>query len=326
MQALEIKENRIGLNRNAPCPERGEREVLIRVRLAGICGTDLELTRGYMGFEGIPGHEFVGVVTEDDKGEWTGRRVVSEINCACGSCDFCRSDVPEHCPCRSVIGIDGRDGAFAEYIAVPRTNVHLLPDSIPDHEGVLVEPFAAAMKGVDDAQIGSRHTVAVLGDGPLGLMTAAVAGTIGCPTTLVGKHPGKMNLLAGSGVRTLSLEQASSSEMRSGFDRVIDCTGSPRGLVLALDLVRPRGRIVMKTTFAGTTEADLSSLVIDEVELVGSRCGDFSKAIEALGSGQVRLPDLITSIHDLEHWDDAFEDASRGESLKVLIRIDDTVA
>jgi threonine dehydrogenase-like Zn-dependent dehydrogenase len=326
MRALEFKEKRIILNRDAPCPEMGEGEVRIRVRLAGICGTDLELTRGYMGFEGIPGHEFVGVVTEDAGGDLAGRRVVSEINCACGACDVCRRGLPEHCPNRSVIGIDRRDGAFAEYIVVPRSNVHVLPDDIPDREGVLVEPFAAAMKGVDDAGLESGHTVAVLGDGSLGLMTATFAGTTGCPTTLIGKHPRKMDLLAGSGVRTLGLDRVSGGEIRSAFDRAIDCTGSPDGLALGLDLVRPRGRIVMKTTVSGTTEVALSSLVVDEVELVGSRCGNFSKAIEALGSGRISLPNLVTSVHDLEHWEDAFRDASSGESLKVLLRFDDTAA
>jgi threonine dehydrogenase-like Zn-dependent dehydrogenase len=321
LRSLEIKENVLTLNSDVRRPDRAEGEILVRVGLAGICGTDLELMKGYMGFEGIPGHEFVGVVVEDDGDDWVGKRVVSEINCSCADCSYCRSSMREHCPNRSVIGIDGRPGAFADFISVPSANVHLLPENIPDQVGALIEPFAAALKAIDDGDIRSDHEVAVLGDGCLGLMVTMAAARTGCRPILVGKHPEKMKIVEAEGICTRVLKEFVTEDHGSRFDRVIDCTGNAEGLEMALGLVHPRGKVVMKTTIAGETRVSLSSLVINEVELIGSRCGDFSPAIEMVGRGEVPLERLISRVYELEQWEEAFMEATKRETLKVLFRI-----
>ena len=321
MRALELKNNALRLNTSAPEPRRESGEVLIQVRLAGICGTDLKIREGYMGFEGIPGHEFVGVIIEDGGEGLVGERVVSEINCACGSCEYCRNAMREHCPKRTVIGIAGRAGAFADLIAVPAVNVHPLPDGFSDLVGVMIEPFAAALKAVQDGEIDPDQDVAVLGDGCLGLMVALASKLTGCRAILIGKHPGKMRIVEGEGIRTLHLNEDVIKEKKAGFDRVIDCTGNPHGLNLALALVRPRGRIVMKTTVAGRTEVLLSSLVINEVELCGSRCGNFTEAIEVLGKRMVPLEKMVSAVYKLQDWQEAFSVASNRDSLKVLFEI-----
>jgi threonine dehydrogenase-like Zn-dependent dehydrogenase len=218
----------------------------------------------------------------------------------------------EHCPTRTVIGISGRAGAFADLITVPSVNVHPLPDSLPDPIGVMIEPFAAALKGIDD------------GDGCLGLSIALALNMTGCRPLLIGKHKTKMKIAEEEGIKTLRLSAAVTKEMKAGFDRIIECTGDPLGLELATELIRPRGRIVMKTTVAKRTEAPLSSLVIDEVDLRGSRCGNFSSAIELLNKKKVPLQRMISAIYQLEDWQEAFSVASDGGSLKVLFDISES--
>jgi alcohol dehydrogenase len=324
LRALELKNGKISLNVNRPEPRKESGEVLIQVRLAGICRTDLEIRKGYMDFEGIPGHEFVGVVVEDNGEGLVGKRVVAEINCSCGACEYCEGSMGEHCPTRTVIGISGRAGAFADLITVPSVNVHPLPDSLPDPIGVMIEPFAAALKGIDDGEIEPDHNVAVLGDGCLGLSIALALNMTGCRPLLIGKHKTKMKIAEEEGIKTLRLSAAVTKEMKAGFDRIIECTGDPLGLELATELIRPRGRIVMKTTVAKRTEAPLSSLVIDEVDLRGSRCGNFSSAIELLNKKKVPLQRMISAIYQLEDWQEAFSVASDGGSLKVLFDISES--
>ncbi len=316
-----MKSGKLGLDPGAPMPERREGEVLVRIDSAGICHTDLELMKGYMRFEGVPGHELVGTVEEDGGLELAGERVVSEINCACGMCEYCRGSLRGHCPSRTVIGISGRQGAFADFISVPRGNLHVLPDRLPERRAVFVEPFAAALKGVEDGDIRSGHRVAVIGDGNLGLLVTMAAARTGCGLLLVGKHPDKMKIAGDLGIGTHVLDAASGTRLRSRFDRVIDCTGSPGGLVLALELVKPRGRIVMKTTVAEKVSADLAPLVIDEVELVGSRCGDFGLAVRVLAEEDLPVEKLISGCYDLEDWKEAFARASQKDSLKVIFRM-----
>ncbi len=277
-----------------------------------------------MDFEGIPGHEFVGVVVEDNGEGMVGKRVVAEINCSCGACEYCKGSISEHCPTRTVIGISGRAGTFADFITVPAVNVHPLPDSLPDRIGVMIEPFAAAIKGVDDGEIEPDHNVVVLGDGCLGLLVALTLNMTGCRPLLIGKHKTKMKIAEEEGIKTLRLSDVITREMMGGFDRVIECTGDPLGLEMAIELIRPRGRIVMKTTVAKRTEAHLSSIVINEVDLRGSRCGNFSRAIELLDRKKVPLQRMISAIYQLDDWQEAFSVASDKESLKVLFDISES--
>jgi threonine dehydrogenase-like Zn-dependent dehydrogenase len=318
LRALVIRDGRLFMDPQVPRPESLPGEVLVRVRMAGICGTDLELLKGYMAFSGIPGHEFVGVVEEDGGEGLVGRRVVAEINCVCGECEYCMGSMPTHCLHRTVIGIDRHDGAFADYITVPSENVHLVPETVPDREAVMIEPLAAALKGVEDASVDSGQRLAVLGDGRLGLMVAMVADHMGIDSTMVGRHPDKMKVLEGTVVRTIQSEDSAVGGMRGAFDRVIDCTGNAGGLSMALDLVRPRGRVVVKTTVAEESCFSLASLVVNEVEMVGSRCGNFDRAIEMLSVKGAPLERMITGSFRLEEWEEAFEVAGRGDSLKVL--------
>jgi threonine dehydrogenase-like Zn-dependent dehydrogenase len=281
----------------------------LKVRLGGICDTDLQLARGYMGFRGVLGHEFVGETAD-------GRRVTAEINNACHQCSTCASGMPGHCPNRTVLGILGHDGALAEYVTVPTSNLHALPDTVDDRAAVFVEPLAAAFRMVEQVEPGPGTRVAILGDGKLGLLCTRVARLTGAEVTLIGKHPEKL-ALAGAGVDTCLLPE-STARSRS-YDLVVDCTGSRSGLPTALRLVRPRGTLVLKTTLADRYEIDLSSVVIDEIRLVGSRCGPFGRAIEALAENQVDVQPLIGAEFELDHADEALAAAAHPGARKVLI-------
>jgi threonine dehydrogenase-like Zn-dependent dehydrogenase len=323
LRALVLKNKQLQLHSDILPPRRGEGEVLIRIDYAGICRTDLELVKGYMKFDGVPGHEFVGTVEEDGGEGVVGERVVSEINCACGVCDYCQHSLNGHCPSRTVIGILGRQGSFADYISVPYGNLHVVSEKLPELSAVFVEPFAAALKGVEDGDIRSGHRVAILGDGNLGLLVTMVAALTDCELLLIGKHPEKMKIAEDLGVKTLILNTASGGEMKSRFDRVVDCTGSRSGLDLAFDLIKPCGKIVMKTTIAEKISINFAPLVIDEVEIIGSRCGDFERAIEVMVKHRENLPveRLISGCYDLEDWEEAISMASGNESLKILFSL-----
>ncbi len=300
--------------RPEPVPAPGE--ALLRVRLAGICNTDLELLRGYKGFRGIPGHEFVGVVEACEEASWIGRRVVGEINCGCGACPGCLMGDPRHCPGRRSLGISGLDGAFAEFLALPVANLHPVPDGVPDEAAVFTEPLAAAVEVLEQLHLAPSDRVAVLGDGKLGLLVAQVLAWSGCDLVAVGRHPQKLALLQSLGIRTL-LQQDGLPE---NLDVVVEATGSARGVEQALQAVRPRGRVVLKSTVAGAVSLDLSSVVVRELTLIGSRCGPFPPALRALAAGRVRVEPLIQSTFPLSQAVEAFSEAGRRGALKVLIR------
>jgi threonine dehydrogenase-like Zn-dependent dehydrogenase len=301
----------VRLRHDLPEPEPGPGEVVLRVRAVGICETDLQLARGYMGFRGVLGHEFVGQ-TEP------GRRVTAEINNACRRCPTCRAGRAGHCPNRTVLGIFRHDGAMAERVCVPEANLHAIPDAIGDREAVFIEPLAAAFRITEQVELDPETNLAILGDGKLGLLCAWVARLAGARVSLIGKHPAKL-ALAGEGIATHSLDESPS--LGRAFDIVADCTGSPTGLPTALGLVRPCGTIVLKTTVAGTYAIDLAPIVIDEVRVIGSRCGPFPRAIDALSTRKIDVRPLIGAEFALDDAETAFHAAAEKGARKVLLHI-----
>lgn len=300
-------------DRPQPTPNAGE--ALVRVAMAGICNTDLELTRGYMSFSGVLGHELYGVVESAPDARLVGRRVAGEINLACGACALCAQGLGRHCPKRSVLGILGKDGCFAEYVTLPVANLQLVPDRIPDELACFIEPTAAACEILEQVQVRARDRVAVLGDGKLGLLCAQLLLTTSCKLTLIGKHDKKLALARARGIETRA---ADGVEPRS-FDIVIEATGSPEGMALATSLVRPRGTIVLKSTYHGTLSIDLAPFVIDELTIVGSRCGPFAPAIAALASGEIDPRPMIDAVVPLSNAAEAIETAAKPGVLKVLL-------
>ena len=315
MRAIVLDEG-VRFRTSQPEPIPSPDEVLVRVSCAGVCETDLQLVRGYMGFRGILGHEFVGVA---QSGPYARRRVVGEINCACWRCETCRRGLPTHCSNRTVLGILNHDGAFADYIAVPQKNLHPVPDSLPDEVAVFTEPVAAAFQIPAQLAIARDHRVVVLGDGRLGNLCAQVLATLSDRVLVVGKHPAKLALLDTIGIETALL---SDTLPERAADVVVDCTGSESGLPTALRLVRPRGTIVLKTTVAGTQTLAWAPFVIDEITLVGSRCGPFDQALAALEQGRVDVRPLISERLSLSDGLAALERAQAKGVLKVLIDVD----
>ena len=314
MRAI-VLDDRVTLQEARPSPNPAPGEVLVRVTCAGICETDLQLIKGYMGFRGVLGHEFVGVA---ESGPLAGRRVVGEINCACWTCETCRRGLNTHCPNRTVIGILNHDGAFADVIAVPQRNLHAVPDSLPDDIAVFTEPVAAAFQIPAQMSIKSTDRVIVIGDGRLGNLCAQVLARLSNRVTVVGKHPPKLALLKVLGIDTALLSDP--IDDRSA-DIVVDCTGSETGLPAALRLVRPRGTIVLKTTVAGTQTLAWAPFVIDEVTLIGSRCGPFDRALDGLERGEVDVKPLISERYDLGQGLQALERAQAKSVLKVLLNV-----
>ncbi|MDP6372327.1 MAG: alcohol dehydrogenase catalytic domain-containing protein [Vicinamibacterales bacterium] len=305
--------------RDVPLSVRAD-ECRIRVTLAGICGTDLQLLDGYardVGFTGVLGHEFVGVVEEVPSSvdsSWMGQRVVGEINVGCGACDWCHRGVKEHCPARTALGIRGRPGAFAESLSLPAANLHRVPDQLGDRTAVFVEPTAAACRLLSQVPPTASDDVVVLGDGRMGLIVGQVLATTGARVTVVGKHADKLAVARG-----LGLSSAVAGDLgERAADYVVDATGRPGGLAHALQIVKPRGTLVVKSTFHGEARLPLSALVVDEVRIVGSRCGPFAPAIDMLVSGRVRVEPLIAETFSLDDHQAAFDLARR--SLKVLLR------
>jgi threonine dehydrogenase-like Zn-dependent dehydrogenase len=311
---LETDDVQVDLVRRAPAP--AAEEVMVRVTRAGVCETDLQLIKGYMGFRGVLGHEFVGVA---ESGPLAGQRVVGEINCACWQCDTCRSGLPTHCPNRTVLGILNHDGAFADLIAVPQRNLHRVPDSIPDDIAVFTEPVAAAFQIPAQIEIAGPERIVVLGDGRLGNLCAQVLASMVDQVLVVGKHREKLALLEAMGLQTALL---SDDLPQRSFDIVVDCTGSESGLPTALTLVRPRGTIVLKTTVAGAQTLAWAPFVIDEVTLLGSRCGPFDRALNALEHGLVDVEPLITDRFSLSNGLMALERAQQKGVLKVLLEME----
>lgn len=299
-----------------PPPRPAPGEALIRVSLAGICNTDLEITKGYKGFRGVLGHEFVGIVEAAEEEGWLGKRVVGEINCYCGECPLCRRGLFTHCPRRTTLGIWGRDGAFAEYLALPLTNLHPVPEEVSDEDAVFVEPLAAALEILEQMQVKPTDRVIVVGDGKLGLLVAQVLALQGCDLLVVGHHAHKLQILKRLGIAT----HLGEGSWERSFDIVADCTGNPEGFAQALVLLRPRGTLVLKSTYHGETKVDLSQLVVDEITLIGSRCGPFVPALELLRRGLVDVASLISATLPLDEAIKAFRLAEKGETLKVLLR------
>jgi alcohol dehydrogenase len=292
-------------------------ECRVAVRRAGICGTDLQILEGYAGFAGVPGHEFVGTVETAPPGDrhWLGQRVVGEINVGCGDCDWCRSETANHCPGRTVLGIVGRAGAFASHLSLPAANFHAVPDAISDEAAVLVEPTAAACEILTQVDIGPRATVAVVGDGRMALLVGQVIRTTGATVTLLGKHDRKLQVAKDLG---LTVGRSTDDIPTSSFDVTIDVTGRPAGLTRAMELVRPRGTVVMKSTVHGETPVTLWPAIVDEITLVGSRCGPFADAIALLSDRRVETAPLLAATYALEDFEAAFA-AARSE-LKVMLR------
>lgn len=302
-----------------PEPVATAGDTVVRVLCAGICETDLQLLRGYMGFRGVPGHEFVGIAED---GPLQGRRVVGEINCSCHDCEMCRRGLPNHCPNRTVIGILERNGAFADRVCVPHRNLHAVPDEVATLAAVFTEPLAAAFQMPAQVRLDRNTSVVMLGDGRLGNLCAQVLAHQGCGVTVVGKHPRKLDMLARLGLQTVLLTDLDKTRTA---DVVVDCTGSAMGLAAALQLVKPRGTVVLKTTVAGEQSLSLAPVVIDEVTIVGSRCGPFPPALAALREGWVDVKSLIEGIYPLEQAIAALERARTEPVLKLLLAIDSSL-
>lgn len=323
MRALVLTAAGLELQQDRPLPFPAQDEALIAVQLAGVCATDIELTRGYKGgYRGILGHEFVGVVVAASGTEWVGRRVVGEINIGCGRCSLCQRGLGKHCPQRAAVGIFGHDGVFAEYVTLPVSNLHAVPDTVRDEEAVFVEPLAAAFEILEQVAIGPGQRVFVHGDGRLGLLCAWVLATTGCDLTVIGRHAEKLALaVVNEHVSTALATPATYAELRAEpADVVVEATGSPDGFAAALELVRPQGVMVLKSTFAERLDQfDVSRLVVDEISLIGSRCGPFERALAALAAQQIHVQPLIHNCYPLSDGLNAFARAGEKGVLKVVI-------
>jgi threonine dehydrogenase-like Zn-dependent dehydrogenase len=316
MRGLWLEAGTLRLRADLPLPEPPPGEARISVLRAGVCGTDLELVRGYYPFRGVPGHEFVGRVDAAPGNEaWVGRRVVGEINAVCRRCETCRAGRPRHCEARTVLGILGRDGAFAECLALPVENLHAVPDAVADETAVFAEPVAAALEIQEQVRIGPGDRVVVVGDGRLGNLVAQTLALAGCDLFAVGRHPAKLDLLASRGIRTGRAEDVPPRRA----DVAVECTGAPDGFELARKALRPRGTLVLKSTYAGTPALNLSPIVVDEVTVVGSRCGPVDAALRLLASGRIDTTSLVHARYPLEDAVQAFAHAARPGVLKVLV-------
>jgi threonine dehydrogenase-like Zn-dependent dehydrogenase len=317
MKALRVTDQHVHL---ADFPVPGANgEALIRVIKSGICNTDLEIARGYAGFNGTIGHEFVGVVEAcRDAPVLDGTRVVGEINAGCGACDLCLAGDPRHCPSRTVLGIHGRDGAHAEFLTLPTRNLIAVPESVSDDAAVFAEPLAAAYGISERVDIRPGTNVAVIGDGKLGLLSAMTMRLRTDSVLLVGKHPEKMSIVDKLGVETMLLGKGKIPE--KSFDVVVEASGSESGFATAIEMVKPRGSLVLKSTFHGNATWQASRVVVDEISIVGSRCGRLAPAVELLASKKVNVDDLISDEYRLIDGVRALEDAAKHGVLKILLR------
>lgn len=316
MRAL-VFDGRASLHMDYPKPRPGKGQALLAVRLAGVCRTDLEILKGYMGFRGVLGHEFVGTVVEGPA-DWQGRRAAAEINCVCGQCDLCRGGLSSHCRDRTVLGIAGRDGAFADYVVMPVANLHRIPDNVTDEQAVFVEPLAAAFQVVRQVRLEKDAEVIILGDGRLGQLVARVLRNVVRRPILVGKHPEKLQLAEKQGIQTSLVREF---VPKANCPVVVDATGTSAGFDLAMKTVRPRGTIVLKSTFAAGIDLNLAPLVINEVSVIGSRCGPFPDAIAALAAGTVEVASLISRRFKLDDGVAALAAGADPLNMKVLIEM-----
>jgi threonine dehydrogenase-like Zn-dependent dehydrogenase len=332
MRALVFRNNALALEENYPIPELQPGEALIKVLQAGICNTDLEIIRGYLDFQGVLGHEFVGIVEAVHEGPGASspaylisKRVVGEINAACHrpDCFYCQHNMPTHCSNRTTLGILNRDGVFAEYLTLPTANLHLVPDNISDEEAVFVEPLAANFEMLEQVHLKPKDSVVILGDGKMGQLAAQVLVLSGCEVMMVGKYIEKLALAEKYGVHTYVLDDAASFalENKRRVDLVVECSGSAQGFEMALRLVKPRGTLILKSTVADKTTLNLAPIVIDEIRVQGSRCGPFAPAIRALSLKLVDVHPLISARYTLDEGLAAFHHAQRKGVLKVLVRV-----
>lgn len=316
MKALWLENQKLSVRDDLSIPQPPQGEALVRVLLAGVCGTDLEMAEGYYPYSGVPGHEFVGEVVTTADESLIGRRVVGEINAVCGRCESCRAGRPTHCTNRTVLGIKGRNGAFAEYLTLPQANLRLVPDSVSTEAAVFVEPLAAALQIQQQVWIRPEDRVLLVGAGRLGQLIAQSLVPTGCGLTVVARYPRQRRLLWEKGISVIPDESVPAAY----YDVVIDATGSPSGFGLAVRAVRPRGTLVLKSTYRGEVSADLSSLVVNEITVIGSRCGSFDQALRLLEWGSVDPSALIDAEYPLAQAAEAYERSGQPGALKVLIR------
>lgn len=314
MRALVIDQG-LDFRTDYPDPAATAGESIVRVSLAGICGTDLEIARGYMNYRGVPGHEFVGKVVETREASLRGRRVVGEINAACGRCADCDEGRGRHCANRTVLGILGRDGAFADYLRLPDRNLIPVPDSVPDEVAVFTEPLAAAYEILEQVHLPHNHAIVVLGDGRLEALTALMLKNEGYQPLVAGHHREKLARLGG-----LGLKCAEETSLDAKFDVVIECTAHGSGFQRARELVKPRGKVILKSTGADAASINLAPVVVNEITVVGSRCGRFKPALDALAAGRIDPRPLISSTFELADGPDAFAAATQPSNFKILLR------
>ena len=315
MKATYFDGKQIILDENFPDPQSDE--TLVRVNLAGICGTDLEILDGYMEYTGILGHEFVGTVEKSRNPMMVGKRVVGEINAGCGKCDSCMSGMQRHCPSRTVLGILKRDGAFAEFLSLPEKNLHVIPDSISNEQAVFVEPLAAAFEIKEQVSLKPEWNVAVVGDGRLAQLIIQVIKLTCSNITCFGKHESKLEGLVQSGIKIKIGIESTDEKL---FDLVVEATGSNSGFVDTMKLVKPRGIVILKSTIVSRENLDLTPTIINEITLIGSRCGLFKPAIDALASGIISVNSMIDSTFPLEKFEDAIIHAKNPNTLKVFLK------
>lgn len=301
-----------------PTPKKGE--ALIKVTYGGVCNTDKEITKGYMGYKGILGHEFTGVVEEinDEDKTFLGKRVVGEINLGCKNCEWCAKDLERHCPNRSTLGILTKDGCFAEYLTLPLSNLIEIPEHVPDEQAVFVEPLAAGLEILEQMHIQPCQKVMVLGDGKLGLLTALALNACGLDVLIVGKHQNKLDIAKNQGVKTQLLSEF---EQAPKFDVVVEATGSITGFETSVSCVKPRGTLVLKSTIAASKELNLAPIVINEITILGSRCGRFEPAMRLIASGKIDFSQMISKIYPIEQAVEAFDANNAKDTIKILLKI-----
>ena len=301
-----------------PTPKQGE--ALIKVTYGGVCNTDKEITKGYMGYKGILGHEFTGVVEEinDEDQTLLGKRVVGEINLGCKNCEWCAKDLERHCPNRSTLGILAKDGCFAEYVTLPLSNLIEIPKNVPDEQAVFVEPLAAGLEILEQMHIQLCQKVMVLGDGKLGLLTALALNACGLDVLIVGKHQNKLDIAKNQGVKTQLLSEF---EQAPKFDVVVEATGSITGFETSVNCVKPRGTLVLKSTIAASKELNLATIVINEITILGSRCGRFEPAMRLIASGKIDFSQMISKIYPIEQAINAFDANNAKDTIKILLKI-----
>jgi threonine dehydrogenase-like Zn-dependent dehydrogenase len=317
MNGLWLTHQTLQLRQDLPKPQPAPGEALLRVLQAGICNTDLELLRGYYPYDGVLGHEFVGLV-EDGSAPLVGKRVVGEINAVCGHCRYCTSGNSTHCENRTVLGIVNRAGAFAEYLCLPEQNLHVVPEVVSTDAATFTEPLAAALEIQQQVAIAKGDRVLVIGNGKLGQLVAQTLALTGCDLLAVGRHAEKLANLEARGIRT----RYTDAVLPRSFDIAVECTGNPEGFAIALKSLRPRGTLVLKSTYAGRLSLDASALVVDEITLIGSRCGPFPEALKLLAENKVDVSGLIQARYPLTEGLTAFSHAQQRGVLKVLVEME----